>query len=272
MSTSVPKERAEKLAFVECERCGGSGDHCGDMDCEHNCGRCGGKGKVILLPSIVDAIAAALAEAAEPMRCDVRTDTPSGAGITSACVLHVGHEEPHVWWEHLQAQVAALTRERDEWESRHKEQRYEIVRMRDATEAATRERDEARLAEEHAGEECERLKADKRRCHALLQSLRAQYDDANGTDEEIDLWDDVARELADGCEPGSCTSVCDAEHERLLSLLRRARPAVHELHAQDIGCPDCRECVTCPDDTLTRPDCALLDALDALGDEKEEKR
>ena len=50
------------------------------------------------------------------------------------------------------------------------------------------------------------------------------------------------------------------EHRNeLLRVLKKARPAVHELHGQGIGCPDCRR-----DNPDGSPSCALIEEVEAL--------
>lgn len=47
-------------------------------------------------------------------------------------------------------------------------------------------------------------------------------------------------------------------HDELLAALKKARPAVDELHGQGIGCPDCRT-----DNPDGSPSCALIDGIAA---------
>lgn len=69
------------------------------------------------------------------------------------------------------------------------------------------------------------LVVDKRRCHGLLQGCEALIDPVF----QPTLLAEVTRELAGGCEPGSCTDACDAEAARLreenAGLLRRTEAA-----------------------------------------------
>jgi hypothetical protein len=86
----------------------------------------------------------------------------------------------------------------------------------------------AQLAERD--EEVERLTADKRRCHGLLQTCET-YIDLTGEPDDVEraqLAADVTKELTEGCEPGKCTSLCDERAAELEAENATLRAALEE--------------------------------------------
>jgi hypothetical protein len=75
--------------------------------------------------------------------------------------------------------------------------------------------------------EVERLKGDKKRCHALLQDAFNHIDPG----EFSFLQNNILKELDDKCEPGACTDSCETTTENLRAKLKKAKKALsHVAH------------------------------------------